>query len=54
MEINNDYNIFLKLKNKSDLIFDYEVNSAALIEDENGKIDSIRIYGKSYYNNYGK
>ncbi len=52
MDNGNNYNIFRKLKVKSDLIFDYEINNVTLIEDENGNINSVRIYGKSIYNNY--
>lgn len=52
MENNNKFNIFRKLKEKSNLKFDYEINDATLIEDENGIVESIRIYGKSIYNNY--
>lgn len=54
MHINSDFNIFRKLKDKSNLTFDYEVNRASLIEDENGKIDRVRLYGKSVYTHYSK
>ncbi len=52
MDNNTDFNIFRKFKDKSNLVFDYEINGSTLIEDHNGKIERMRIYGKSSYNNY--
>jgi hypothetical protein len=54
MEDSNNYNIFRKFKDKSNLVFDYEINEVTLIEELNGKIEKIRIYGKSSFTNYSK
>jgi len=54
MEDSDYYNIFRKFKDKSNLVFDYEINEGSLIEELNGKIEKMRIYGKSPFTNYSK
>jgi hypothetical protein len=44
----DDNNLFRKLLEQSKLVFDYEVNSVKIVEDENGIISSVvQVFDKT-------